>query len=146
MIRLKNIAHGRSGDKGNHANIGIVAFTPEGYAFLESELTAGKVKAFFAALVPEAVERFVQLGGKDFYVSTLKPLLPAGAPPFVEPRRLYVHLPLPFELPASPEDAAAKLRPALNGEEMLRRDGAEVPLDVAIIIPKDIARTASAGA
>jgi ABC-2 type transport system permease protein len=85
---------------------------------------------------PQAVERFVQLGGKDFYLSTLQPLLPARAPAFIEPRRLYVQVPLPFEVPASPDEAAEKLRPALNGEEKLRRDGVEVALDVAIIIPK----------
>jgi hypothetical protein len=58
MIRLKDIAHGRSGDKGDHANIGIVAYTPAGHAFLERELTAAKVRDWFHALRPSQVERF----------------------------------------------------------------------------------------
>ena len=32
-VPLSAIAHGRSGDKGNHANIGVVAYTPAGYEF-----------------------------------------------------------------------------------------------------------------
>lgn len=58
MIRLKDIAHGRSGDKGDHANIGIIAYTPAGYAFLDRELTAGRVRDWFHALGPSRVERF----------------------------------------------------------------------------------------
>jgi hypothetical protein len=58
MIRLGDIAHARSGDKGNHANIGVIAYTEAGRAFLERELTAEKVKAYFRSLAPEKVERF----------------------------------------------------------------------------------------
>ncbi len=53
MIRLKQVAHARSGDKGNHANIGVVAYTAEGYAFLGRELTAGRVAAWARGLWPE---------------------------------------------------------------------------------------------
>jgi hypothetical protein len=58
MIHLKDIAHGRSGDKGDHANIGIIAYTRAGHAFLERELTADKVKDWFHALGPSRVERY----------------------------------------------------------------------------------------
>ena len=58
MIRLGDIAHGRSGDKGNHANIGVIAYTAAGHAFLERELTAEKVKDYFRTLSPDKVERF----------------------------------------------------------------------------------------
>ena len=58
MIRLADIAHGRSGDKGNHANIGIIAFTMQGHAYLDGELSAEKVKAYFKTLTPDKVERF----------------------------------------------------------------------------------------
>ena len=58
MIRLGDIAHGRSGDKGNHANIGVIAYTAAGHAFLARELTAGKVKDYFRSLSPDKVERF----------------------------------------------------------------------------------------
>ena len=55
---LGQIAHARSGDKGNHANIGVLAYTEQGYRFLEAELTAERVAAFFAALGASRVERF----------------------------------------------------------------------------------------
>jgi hypothetical protein len=58
MIRLGDIAHGRSGDKGNHANIGLIAYTPAGRDFLEKEVTVEKVKAYFQSLDPGKVERF----------------------------------------------------------------------------------------
>lgn len=58
MIRLKDIAHGRSGDKGDHANIGIIAYTREAYAYLARELTAEKVRDWFHALRPGRVERY----------------------------------------------------------------------------------------
>ena len=57
-MKLAEIAHARSGDKGNHANIGAIAYTAEGYAFLQAELTAERVAAWFAALGLSRVERF----------------------------------------------------------------------------------------
>ena len=57
-IRLLRIAHARSGDKGNHANIGVIAHTPAGYDFLLRELTAQRVATFFAGLGGSRVERF----------------------------------------------------------------------------------------
>ena len=58
IFRLNQIAHGRSGDKGNHANIGLIAYTPQGYAFLEQHLRADVVRNYFARLGPSKVERF----------------------------------------------------------------------------------------
>jgi len=57
-MRLSDIAHGRSGDKGNHANIAIIAYRPEGFAWLREHLTVEKVRAYFASLGPSRVERF----------------------------------------------------------------------------------------
>jgi hypothetical protein len=57
-IRLGDLASARSGDKGNHANLGVVAKTPADYEFLVRELTAERVQAFFAGLGLERVERF----------------------------------------------------------------------------------------
>jgi len=57
-IQLGLVAHARSGDKGNHANIGVVAYTPEGFKFLQAELTAELVQDFFAGLGATKVERF----------------------------------------------------------------------------------------
>lgn len=56
--RLREIAHGRSGDKGNHANAAVIAYTPAGYAWLRQHLTAGVVHGFFAPLQPSRVVRY----------------------------------------------------------------------------------------
>ncbi len=57
-IPLGTIAHARSGDKGNHANVGVVAYTPAGYKLLDRELTTERVQAFFEGLGITRVERF----------------------------------------------------------------------------------------
>lgn len=57
-MRLSDIAHGRSGDKGNHANIAVLAYTPAGHDWLRSRLTAAVVADYFRALQPSRVERF----------------------------------------------------------------------------------------
>ncbi len=57
-IPLARIAHARSGDKGNHANIGVIAYTPEGYEYLRTALTAERVAEYFAGLGLSRVERF----------------------------------------------------------------------------------------
>jgi hypothetical protein len=58
-IRLGDIAHARSGDKGNHANIGVVANSPAAYQHLERHLTADVVQTFFAGLGTSRVERYL---------------------------------------------------------------------------------------
>lgn len=58
MTKLGDIAHARSGDKGNHANIGVVAYTPAGFEFLLRELTSQRVASYFAGLGVSKVERF----------------------------------------------------------------------------------------
>ena len=55
---LADIAHGRSGDKGNHANIAVLAYTEAGFAWLRDHLTAERVAAYFAPLGAARVERF----------------------------------------------------------------------------------------
>jgi hypothetical protein len=57
-IPLSDIAHGRSGDKGNHANVAIIAHTPAGFDWLRQHLTAEVVAAYFAPMGPSRVERF----------------------------------------------------------------------------------------
>lgn len=56
--RLSEIAHGRSGDKGNHANVAVIAYTEAGYAWLREQLTAEVVAAYLAPMNPSRVERF----------------------------------------------------------------------------------------
>jgi hypothetical protein len=55
---LSDIAHGRSGDKGDHANIAVIAYTAAGFAWLRANLTADKVRQVFRALAPTRVERY----------------------------------------------------------------------------------------
>jgi hypothetical protein len=58
QVPLSTIAHGRSGDKGNHANIAVIAYTPAGYAWLRESLTVEFVQNRFAPLSPSRVERY----------------------------------------------------------------------------------------
>jgi hypothetical protein len=58
LVNLSRIAHGRSGDKGNHANIAVIAYTAEGFAWLRENLTAEVVHNYFLLLKPSRVERF----------------------------------------------------------------------------------------
>jgi hypothetical protein len=55
---LSWIAHGRSGDKGNHANIAVIAYQPAGFDWLREHLTAERVQAYFAPLGPSRVVRY----------------------------------------------------------------------------------------
>lgn len=57
-ISLGQIAHGRSGDKGNHANIAIIAYNTAGFDWLCEHLTAEKVFAVFQPLGLTRCERF----------------------------------------------------------------------------------------
>jgi hypothetical protein len=56
--RLADIAHGRSGDKGNHANVAVLAYTPAGYDWLRRHLTGEVVARYFAPLKPSRVVRY----------------------------------------------------------------------------------------
>ena len=57
-IRLLNIAHARSGDKGNHANVAVLAYTPAGHEWLKQNLTADAVATYFAPMKPSRVVRY----------------------------------------------------------------------------------------
>jgi hypothetical protein len=57
-IPLSRIAHGRSGDKGDVSNIGVIAYRPEYYAILLRELSPDKVKQYFGPLVRGRVTRY----------------------------------------------------------------------------------------
>lgn len=55
---LSEFAYTRSGDKGSSSNIGVIAYTQEGYDLLKKELTAERVAQFFHALNPQKVIRY----------------------------------------------------------------------------------------
>jgi len=57
-IQLVQIAHARSGDKGDTANIGLIALKPEYYEILKEEVTPKKVKEHFKGICEGKVERF----------------------------------------------------------------------------------------
>ncbi|WP_251331073.1 AtuA-related protein [Haloplanus pelagicus] len=57
-VRLGELAHARSGDKGDRFNVGVVAWTDAGYRRLHSQLTADRVAAFFGDLVDGEVRRY----------------------------------------------------------------------------------------
>lgn len=56
--RLYDLAYGRSGDKGNIANISVIARTPEAYQDIKAHLTAERVKAHLGGLVRGQVVRY----------------------------------------------------------------------------------------
>ena len=57
-IRLGEVAHGRSGDKGNHANIGIACRDETMFRYLVTTLTAERVAEYFRKLKPSRVVRY----------------------------------------------------------------------------------------
>ena len=57
-IELLKLAHARSGDKGDTANVGVIALKDEFYPLLAREVTAERVKEHFGPMVKGAVERF----------------------------------------------------------------------------------------
>jgi hypothetical protein len=56
-LQLRWIAHARSGDKGDTANVGLIALQPEFYPILRREVTVSRVKRHFKGMV-SGVERF----------------------------------------------------------------------------------------
>ena len=67
-VRLVDIAHARSGDKGDTANVGLIALRDEFYPLLAREVTAARVKEHFAGICKGEVERFElpNLGALNF--------------------------------------------------------------------------------
>ena len=58
QVRLLDIAHTRSGDKGDMANCGVIALRPDWYPVLVRELTAERVRAHYGGLIAGPVDRF----------------------------------------------------------------------------------------
>ena len=57
-IKLSQICHGRSGDKGDAANVGLIAFKKEDYPIIEKYVTADVVKKYFEGICFGPVERY----------------------------------------------------------------------------------------
>ena len=67
-IRLYDIAHARTGDKGNRANIALIAYDIAHYPLLERHVTCERVARHFAARQPSGVQRYLlpNLGAINF--------------------------------------------------------------------------------
>jgi len=57
-VQLLRLAHARSGDKGNTANVGLIALRPDDYPFLVKQVTAARVARHFRGMIEGPVERF----------------------------------------------------------------------------------------
>jgi hypothetical protein len=57
-VRLLDIAHARSGDKGDTANVGLIALKPEWYPLLAKFVTRDRVAAHFKGVITGGVERY----------------------------------------------------------------------------------------
>lgn len=57
-VRLLDIAHARSGDKGDTANVGVIALRPEWYPILETYLTREVVSHHFRGMITGEAQRF----------------------------------------------------------------------------------------
>lgn len=70
-MKLRDMAHARTGDKGNIANIAVIAYRPEDYDFLAQHLSEARVGALFASIVRGPVKRYAlpQLGAFNFVMS-----------------------------------------------------------------------------
>jgi hypothetical protein len=67
-ILLYELAHARTGDKGNRSNISVIAYKAADFELLKAQVTAERVAAHFAYRKPTHVERYVlpKLGAMNF--------------------------------------------------------------------------------
>lgn len=57
-MKLKEIAHSRTGDKGNISIISVIAYDPENYSLIKEKVTAEKVGAHFKDIVKGKITRY----------------------------------------------------------------------------------------
>lgn len=57
-VQLLKLAHARSGDKGDTANVGLIALRPEFYPILKREVTDARVARHFRGIIAGPVERY----------------------------------------------------------------------------------------
>jgi non-ribosomal peptide synthetase component E (peptide arylation enzyme) len=58
VAKLRDIAHSRTGDKGNTSNISVIAYDERHFALLKTQVTCERVKALFAGVVKGEVVRY----------------------------------------------------------------------------------------
>lgn len=57
-MKLLDIAHSRTGDKGNISNVSLIVYDEKDYALIKEKVTAKKVKEYFSDIVKGKVERY----------------------------------------------------------------------------------------
>ena len=57
-VQLVDLAHARSGDKGDTANVGVIALRPEWYPLIREQLTLDRVRKHFKGVITGDVERY----------------------------------------------------------------------------------------
>jgi hypothetical protein len=67
-LKLRQVAHSRTGDKGSAANISVIAYRADDFPLLERHVTAERVKEHFRGIVLGEVERYVlpRIGALNF--------------------------------------------------------------------------------
>src|SRR5258708_5903938 len=67
-MKVRDIAHARTGDKGNVSNIAVIAYSTEGYGLMEKYLTEERVKGYQSDFVKGNVRRYClpELGALNF--------------------------------------------------------------------------------
>ena len=70
-MKLREIAHGRTGDKGDTCNISVIAYDRRNYERIRNEVTAARVRALFDGIVVGDVVRYElpQLGALNFVMT-----------------------------------------------------------------------------
>jgi len=70
-VQLRQIAHARTGDKGDTANVSVIAYRAEDYAFLEKHVTAERVRDHFRGIVTGEVVRYTlpRIGALNFVLA-----------------------------------------------------------------------------
>jgi ABC-2 type transport system permease protein len=91
---------------------------------------------------PDAVDRFIRRGGKEFYLREIESRLKPGAPGFEEPKRQFQLVPLPADVRDGSDLSvmAQALKPYLRGERKIDVDGRSAGIFAAILIPADVER------
>ena len=67
-MKLRQLAHTRTGDKGNRSTLSVIAYDARDFARLEAQLTAERVKQHYSGIVEGRVDRYSlpQLGALQF--------------------------------------------------------------------------------
>lgn len=76
-MKLRHLAHIRTGDKGDTSQISVIAYAPETYGWLRDQLTTERVRAFYAGLPCRRIKRY-ELPGLGALIFTLEGALKGG--------------------------------------------------------------------